>query len=212
MYEPCAKTGTSLTFLALHYDTFLWLGGGIVASFASGVGDPHLFNLRPVYTAALDSLSDFVPRGTTNPALYALVAVTEPEGQIIFRNCHIANYTAHFKTDSGIPPVIHLIDCSSEKWPLVLSRTQDAYSLPIMKFDNNRGWVNKNGGTIFVAHGGTIVHGLASTPTRYGVTATVAGHIATVPGVDATTLTIGLTDSQGYPVTSPENVAWWAEF
>jgi Pectate lyase superfamily protein len=212
MYEPHAETGTSLTFLALHYDTFLWLGGGIVAGFASGVADPHLFNLRPVYTAVLDSLSDFVPRGTTNPALYALVAVTEPEGQIIFRNCHIANYTAHFQNDSVIPPVIHLIDCSSEKWPLILSKTQDTYSLPIMKYDNNRGWVNKNGGTLSVAHGGTIAHGLASMPTRYGVTGTVAGHVATVTSVDATTLTIGLTDSHGYPVTSPEQVAWWAEF
>ena len=212
MYEPHAETGTSLTFLALHYDTFLWLGGGIYAGFASAVSDPHLFNLRPVYTAVFDSLSDFVPRGTTSPALYALVAVTEPEGQIIFRNCHIANHAAHFQTDSSTPPLIHLIDCSSEKWPLILSKTYSSYSLPIIKHDNNRGWVNKNGGTSSVAHSDTIAHGLARTPTQYSVTATVAGHIATVTGVDATTLTIGLIDVRGYPVTSPETVAWWAAF
>jgi hypothetical protein len=156
-------------------------------------------------------VSEFVPSGTTSPALYALVAISDPQGQIVFRNCHIGNYAAHFKTDSSITPLIHVTGCSSEKWPLVLSTTQSAYSLPVVKYDNNRGWVNKNRGTNSVAHGDTIAHGLASTPTRYGVTGTVAGHIATVTGVNATTLTLGLIDVHGYPVTSPETVAWWAE-
>jgi hypothetical protein len=53
---------------------------------------------------------------------------------------------------------------------------------------------------------------LSSTPTQYRVTATVAGHVATVTGVDATRLTIGLVDSGGSPVTVPEQVAWRAEF
>jgi Pectate lyase superfamily protein len=211
-YEPHAEGGTSINFLRIHHDTFLWLGGGIYADYSSAVNDPRLFDLRPVYASLFDSLSDFVPSETTNPALYALVAISDQQGQIIFRNCHIGNYSAHFKTDSSITPMINLIGCSSEKWPLILSKTQGAYSLPIIKYDNNRGRINKNGGTISVAHGGPIAHGLASTPTQYGVTATVAGHVVTVTGVDSTTLTIGLTDSHGHPVTSPETVAWWAEF
>jgi hypothetical protein len=212
LYEPRAKGGKSTNFLRMHYDIFLWFGGGIHADFSGTVSDPRLFDLRPVYTSVFDSVSDFVPSGTMNHALYALVAISDPQGQIIFRNCHIGNYASHFKTDSSVTPMINLIGCSSEKWPLVLSKTRSAYSLPVMKYDNNRGWVNKNGGTNRVAHGGTIAHGLASTPQQYGVTGTVAGHIATVTGVNATTLTIGLTDSHGYPVTSPETVAWWAEF
>jgi hypothetical protein len=211
-YEPHAEGGTSTNFLRIHHDTFLWLGGGIHADYPSAVRDPRLFDLHPVRMCVFDSVSDFVPSGTTNHALYALVARSSPQGQIVFRNCHLGNYAAHFKTDSSMPPVIHLTGCSSEKWPLVLSKTRSDYSLPVMKYDNNRGWANKNGGTNSVAHGDTIAHGLASTPTQYGITGTVAGHIATVTGVNGTTLTIGLTDSHGYPVTSPETVAWWAEF
>jgi hypothetical protein len=212
LYEPHAKGGTSTTFLRIHYDIFLWLGGGIRADFSSTVSDPHLFDIRPVYASVFDSVSDFVPSGTMNHALYALVAISDPQGQIVLRNCHIGNHAAHFKTDSSVTPVIHLTGCSSEKWPLVLLKTRSSYSLPVMKYENNRGWVNKNGGTISVAHGETITHRLASTPTRYGVTGTVAGHIATITSVNATTLTIGLTDSRGYVVTSPETVSWWAEF
>jgi hypothetical protein len=212
LYEPHAEGGKSTNFLRIHHDTFLWLGGGIHAGYSSAVRDPRLFDLHPVHMSVFDSVSDFVPSGTMNHALYALVAISNPQGQIVFRNCHIGHYAAHFKTDSSMTPVIHLTGCSSEKWPLVLSKTRSAYSLPIMKYDNNRGWVSKNGGTSSLVHGDTITHGLARTPTQYGVTGTVAGHVATVTGVNATTLIIGLTDSHGHPVTSPETVAWWTEF
>lgn len=73
------------------------------------------------------------------------------------------------------------------------------------------GYVTVNGGTASVADAGTISHGLATTPTRYSVTPTVAGRVAAVTAVSATTLTIALQDNAGAAITVAENVVWRAE-
>lgn len=76
---------------------------------------------------------------------------------------------------------------------------------------NNIGYVSRSAGVASVANAGTITHGLATTPTKYGTTGTVAKHTAVVTAVSTTTLTIGLHDDTGAAVTVAENVAWWAE-
>ena len=82
-------------------------------------------------------------------------------------------------------------------------------------FGTNSGYKTRAGGTVSVSDGGTISHGLGDsfagrTPTRYSVVSTVAGVIATVSAVSATTLTINLRSHDG---TTPgaTTVAWTAE-
>lgn len=75
----------------------------------------------------------------------------------------------------------------------------------------NAGYLTEARGVASVANAGTIAHGLAAAPTKYGLTSTVAKHIASVTGVDATNLTIALYDDAGAAVAVAENVAWWAE-
>jgi len=67
-----------------------------------------------------------------------------------------------------------------------------------------------NSGVISKANTNTISHGLITTPTRYGITSTVAGHIASITAVSSTTITVGLTDAAGTGIAVAENVAWWA--
>lgn len=66
------------------------------------------------------------------------------------------------------------------------------------------------GGKASIVNGGTIPHGLGVAPTRYTATGTVAGRQVSVTAVDATNLTISLTDSSGTAVAVAENVAWMA--
>jgi len=56
----------------------------------------------------------------------------------------------------------------------------------------------------------TIAHGLGVAPTLYGVTATVAGRIATITAVSSTTLTLSLVDAAGTTVAVAEDVVWFA--
>jgi hypothetical protein len=80
------------------------------------------------------------------------------------------------------------------------------------------GYTTRNGGTVTIADGGTIDHGLGSTatgasitPTRFGLTPRTGKRIVAVTTVSATTLTIELQDNAGAAVTVPESVTWWAE-
>ena len=66
------------------------------------------------------------------------------------------------------------------------------------------------GGVASVADTDTIAHGLSAAPTRYGASATAAGHIVAITAVSATTLTVSLVDDAGTPVAVAENVSWWA--
>ena len=79
------------------------------------------------------------------------------------------------------------------------------------KFFHNRGYITENGGTSSVANGGTISHGLSTTPTKYTVTPNVAGRVVAVTTVSSSTLTIALQDNAGTAVSSAENVVWYAE-
>jgi hypothetical protein len=83
----------------------------------------------------------------------------------------------------------------------------------------SKGYIGRAGGVASKQNGSTIAHTLgtpggtnaARTPTKYGVTSAVAGHIAGVSAVDATNLTITLTDAAGVAIAVNENVIWWAE-
>jgi hypothetical protein len=200
--------GNYVTYLHPHFDTFYWLGGGINTFIGSACIDPRLLIIDPVYTMVFDSISMF--RGDKVSAKMALVGVPY-DGHIEFTRCHFANYfSSHFYNYSGskTAPTIIIRNCHADTWPLVLGGSPP----PVLIFEDNLNYVNRNAGTASVANGDTISHGLASAPTKYGVTGTVAGHIATVTDVNATMLTIGLTSYDGSPVTSSEKVAWWAEF
>lgn len=76
---------------------------------------------------------------------------------------------------------------------------------------DNSGYLTRAGGVASKANGATIPHGLPKAPSRYGVTATAGKHVVGVTAVDATNLTVALFDQTGTAVTTPENVAWWAE-
>lgn len=75
---------------------------------------------------------------------------------------------------------------------------------------DNPGYVTASGGTATVANAGTIAHGLAKTPTRVSVNARVLGHIAGDSAVDATNITVLLSDAAGAAVTAAESVRWMA--
>lgn len=77
-------------------------------------------------------------------------------------------------------------------------------------FRNNTGYVSENKGVTSVADGGTIAHGLATTPTKYGATASVAGEFVSITAVGATTLTVAIKKHDNTAGTT-QNVAWWAE-
>lgn len=88
-------------------------------------------------------------------------------------------------------------------------------STPIV-YGTMQGYKAQTGGASSVANGGTIAHGLGDSfggrvPRRYGITATVAGHIATVTAASGTSLTIALHNHDGTAISAAENVSWWAE-
>jgi hypothetical protein len=73
-----------------------------------------------------------------------------------------------------------------------------------------RSQANSSGGVTQVANGGVIPHELRAAPFMYSVNATVPNRAIAVTAVDATNLTISLTDLTGAAITAPENVAWTA--
>jgi hypothetical protein len=75
---------------------------------------------------------------------------------------------------------------------------------------NNTGYVDRNSGVVSVANGGTITHGVAATPTRYGATPTVSGEMVSVTAVSSTTLTVAIIKNDGTAGTT-QSIAWWAE-
>jgi hypothetical protein len=77
-------------------------------------------------------------------------------------------------------------------------------------FRDNVGYVTRNAGVTSVADGGTIAHGLAATPTKYGATTTTADEYVAITAVSSTTLTVALTKHDGTAGTTA-NVAWWSE-
>lgn len=74
----------------------------------------------------------------------------------------------------------------------------------------NRGYTTENGGSASIADGGTIAHGLSTTPTRITLTPAVASrHVSGVPG--ASNITVALKDTAGTAVAAAETVYWTAE-
>jgi Pectate lyase superfamily protein len=199
-------TAAYVTFVRVHADTFMWLGGGINTFFGSGVVDPRILYADAVYTEIFDSLSMF--RGDTVSAQFCFVNMSEPQGQIVFDRCHLPkNFSTHFRNFTNFSPRVLLRNCSSEQWPIVCAGSP----LPTMNYDSNVGWINRNAGTASIANGGSISHGLPATPTKWGLSSTVGGHIASVTSVTSAALTVGLMKYNGSNVTTAEQVAWWAE-
>jgi pectate lyase-like protein/parallel beta helix pectate lyase-like protein len=81
----------------------------------------------------------------------------------------------------------------------------------------SKGYLSANGGTVTVADGGTITHGLGSTaapitPSSFSLEPRVAQRVTSVTAVSSTTLTISLRNNQnaGAAITTAEQVTWWA--
>ena len=79
-----------------------------------------------------------------------------------------------------------------------------------MRVRDNAGWVTYNASMTSVADGGTIAHGLAGTPSRFGATSTTADEFVSINSLSNLTLTVQITKHDGTPGTTG-NVAWWAE-
>lgn len=80
------------------------------------------------------------------------------------------------------------------------------------KYDFAFGFVTRNSGaSANVSDGGSIAHGLASTPTHARVTPTVAAEMASVTAMDATNLTIAIKDDAGAAGTQ-QTIYWEAEY
>jgi len=75
----------------------------------------------------------------------------------------------------------------------------------------NIGHTTENGGVTPVSNGQSIPHGLVDTPSYYVITPTVPNRVVAVISADSTHLTISLTNTDGNPVTSPEDISWYAE-
>jgi hypothetical protein len=68
-------------------------------------------------------------------------------------------------------------------------------------------WLGVKGSTASVADGGTITHGLGTTPTWVMVTGTVASQIVSVTAIGATTFTVAIkTDAGG--AGSSQTIHW----
>jgi hypothetical protein len=77
-------------------------------------------------------------------------------------------------------------------------------------YRDNIGYVTSASGAVSIADGGTITHGLAAAPTRVRVTPSVAGEMASVTALGATTFTVALkTHANGAGTT--QTVYWQAD-
>lgn len=74
----------------------------------------------------------------------------------------------------------------------------------------NIGYVTENSGVTSVADGGTIAHGLAATPTKYGATPSTASEFVSITAASSTTLTVAIKKHDNSAGTT-QNIAWWAE-
>lgn len=75
---------------------------------------------------------------------------------------------------------------------------------------DNPGYPTRAAGVVSVADGGTITHGLTTTPTKYGVTATTSGEFSSVTAAGSATLTVAIKKHDNSAGTT-QNIAWWAE-
>jgi hypothetical protein len=76
------------------------------------------------------------------------------------------------------------------------------------KVESNLGYVTENSGASgVIADGGTIAHGLATTPTHAIITGSVAGEIVNVTGLGAANLTIAIKSNAGAAGTN--QVIYW---
>lgn len=75
---------------------------------------------------------------------------------------------------------------------------------------NNEGYATRKVGATSVADGGTITHGLAGTPTRVNVTASVSGEFVSVTAKGASTFTVAIKKHDNSAGTT-QTVYWEAE-
>jgi hypothetical protein len=79
------------------------------------------------------------------------------------------------------------------------------------KLDINGAIVRRRRGVANVADGGTIAHGLSSTPTYFQATATQSGEFASVTSVSGTNLTVAIKKHDNTAGTT-QNIHWEAEY
>lgn len=79
------------------------------------------------------------------------------------------------------------------------------------RLSDNIGYVTRNhGAAANIADGGTIAHGLAATPTRANVSASVSGEFASVTGLDGTNITVAIKKHDNTAGTT-QTIYWEAE-
>lgn len=93
----------------------------------------------------------------------------------------------------------------------VIAPIYEASGGPTNSTRDNPGYVTVNAGVATVANGGTIPHGLSKTPNRVTLNSRVLGHIVGDSLVDATNITVLLSDAAGAAVGVAEGVRWTAE-
>ncbi len=115
--------------------------------------------------------------------------------------------------DFGIKGTLNELNCVVTGNSLEGNKTRSMDSLQAANnyLGANPGHIVRGGGRASVANGGTIAHGLATTPLWAVVSAEVPGHIAVCTGRSATDLTIGLWNHDGTLVTVAEPVHWYAD-
>lgn len=118
----------------------------------------------------------------------------------------------------GVVPIVnHVTPGESNTIAVMAGSKTSATNLPVTLsgtaanrcrvVDTRRG--AELGGTVAVADGGTITHGLMTTPVWYWVMPTVAGEMASVTAVSSTTLTVALKKHDNTAGTT-QTVSWRA--
>ncbi len=74
----------------------------------------------------------------------------------------------------------------------------------------NIGYVTESSGSVVIADGGKIKHGLAGAPTSLSLVGSRAGDILSVADVDGTNITVAIKRADGSGDTVPQTVYWRA--
>jgi hypothetical protein len=122
-YEPQWGAGSNVTGICIHFDSFVWDGGGITTGFPATLVDPRLLWLQPVFTYRLRNLVPYVP-STDARKTFALLNQSESSGSTVFESCgwYRSSWNYHLKAVSGNPNVyVYHCSVSDLPWPLKTS-------------------------------------------------------------------------------------------
>ena len=134
----------------------------------------------------------------TDVAIGIYSATGTPVG--IFKDCKIDSTYALLLYDSGN----RISDCDFSGSTNVFHASSDQDQI----FFRNVGYVTENeGAAANISDGGTIAHGLSDTPTIAVATPSVASEMVSVPGLDATNITVAIKKDDGTPGT--QQTLYW---